>query len=186
MSAHPEIRSVRLVGSRAEGRARPTSDWDFAVETIDFPRAAAALTELVAPLEPLVAHWDRLSDSACFMLILAGPTKVDLIFPDQPHVREPPWRPSRSNLVDVYRHFWDWMLWLSGKASRRQPRPRRRRAGEALPPSLGSTRCKETRDLDRSCGRDLRAPEEQARASLLDPGASGRRVRRDAGYRAGT
>lgn len=27
----------------------------------------------------------------CFMLILRGPIKVDLIFADQPHMSEPPW-----------------------------------------------------------------------------------------------
>jgi len=31
---HPSIRSVRLIGSRAEGRAHELSDWDFAVRPV--------------------------------------------------------------------------------------------------------------------------------------------------------
>jgi len=115
LSAAPAIRGVELVGSRAEGRAHDQSDWDFIVRTDDFASVAAALPGLLAPFEPLAAQWDRLSDTECFMLILPGPVKVDLIFPDQPHQPEPPWQPTRENLVGIDRHFWDWTLWLAGK-----------------------------------------------------------------------
>lgn len=109
------MRSIELAGSRATGRARPDSDWDFLVETRDFDAVAAALPELLAPLEPLAEQWDRLSDEQCWMLILRGPVKVDLIFPEEPHVHEPPWVPSADNLDAVDAHLWDWLLWLGSK-----------------------------------------------------------------------
>ena len=49
------------------------------------------------------------------MLILRGPAKVDLIFPDEPHDNEPPWEPNAANLDAIDAHFWDWMLWLRSK-----------------------------------------------------------------------
>jgi predicted nucleotidyltransferase len=112
---HPEVRGIRLAGSRATGQARPDSDWDFLVEARDFDAVAAALPELLAPLEPLAAQWDRLSDEQCWMLILRGPVKVDLIFPRKPHVHEPPWVPSAENLGAIDAHLWDWLLWLRSK-----------------------------------------------------------------------
>jgi hypothetical protein len=109
------VRSIRLVGSRATGRARPHSDWDFRVEARHFDAVAGALPELLAPLEPLAEQWDRLSDEQCWMLILRGPVKVDLIFPEHPHVHEPPWVPSADNLEAIDAHLWDWLLWLRSK-----------------------------------------------------------------------
>jgi hypothetical protein len=49
------------------------------------------------------------------MLILRGPVKVDLIFPDEPHLDDPPWQPDADNLNALDAHFWDWMLWLHSK-----------------------------------------------------------------------
>jgi hypothetical protein len=112
---HPKVSGFELVGSRAEGRATELSDWDFRVDTDEFAAVAAALPGLVAPLEPLAAQWDRLSAYWCYMLIVAGPAKVDLIFANEPHTDEPPWRPSRDNLAELDAHFWDWMLWLNAK-----------------------------------------------------------------------
>jgi predicted nucleotidyltransferase len=114
VSPHPAVERVELVGSRAEGRATEWSDWDFEVRARDFASAAEALPDLLAPLEPLVQQWDRLSDEWCWMLILRGPVKVDLIFPD-PHENEPPWEPGPETLRGIDDHFWDWMLWLRGK-----------------------------------------------------------------------
>ena len=60
-------------------------------------------------------QWDRLSETWCWMLILRGPVKVDLIFPEEPHLDDPPWRPDADNLAALDAHFWDWMLWLRAK-----------------------------------------------------------------------
>lgn len=94
------------------------SDWDFAVTTTDFSAVAPALPELLAPLEPLAQQWDRLSERFCWMLMLRGPTKVDLIFVEEPHAPEPPWELSAENLDSMDAHFWDWMLWLRGKRAK--------------------------------------------------------------------
>jgi predicted nucleotidyltransferase len=115
VSPHPAVRRIELVGSRAEGRATEWSDWDFAVETSDFDAVAAALPELLEPLEPLAQQWDRLSAEQCWMLILAGPLKVDLIFGDEPHAPEGPWEVRSDALAGIDDHFWDWMLWLRAK-----------------------------------------------------------------------
>jgi hypothetical protein len=113
--SHPHIREVHLVGSRAAGTAVPLSDWDFAVESDDFAGVAADLPDLVSRLEPLAQQWDRLSPHQCFMLILAGPAKIDLLFLDQPHEPEPPWEARPETLAGIDEHFWDWALWLAAK-----------------------------------------------------------------------
>jgi len=106
---------VELCGSRASGTAGRYSDWDFRVATHDFAVFASELPGLVQGLDPLVEQWDRLSDEACFMLIVRGPAKVDLIFPDVPHDHEPPWVVDSSTLSGIDEHFWDWVLWLTSK-----------------------------------------------------------------------
>lgn len=111
----PAVRSVQLVGSRAEGRATDRSDWDFRIEVDDFTAVAKALPALCRSLDPLAQQWDRLSPHQCYMLILPGPVKVDLIFANEPHRDEPPWVPSAGNLSQIDAHFWDWMLWLWSK-----------------------------------------------------------------------
>jgi nucleotidyltransferase-like protein len=115
VAPHPAVRRIELAGSRAEGRATELSDWDFLVETDHFEDLAAELPALIAGLEPLAQQWDRLSPSWCYMLILRGPVKVDLIFPEEPHLEDPPWRPDGENLAAVDAHFWDWVLWLRSK-----------------------------------------------------------------------
>jgi predicted nucleotidyltransferase len=115
VSPHPAVERIGLVGSRAEGRATRWSDWDFGVRARDFDALSAALPELLAPLEPLVQQWDRLSDHQCWMLILPGPVKVDLIFKDEPHVKEGPWKVGPDTLSGIDDHFWDWALWLRSK-----------------------------------------------------------------------
>jgi predicted nucleotidyltransferase len=113
---HPAVRDVRLVGSRAEGRANAHSDWDFVVETDDFAAVAPAMAKLCEPLAPLAQQRDRLSDTFCWMVIVPGPHKLDFIFAE-PHEHEPPWRPAADNLVALDAHFWDWALWLSSKVA---------------------------------------------------------------------
>jgi hypothetical protein len=109
------VRAVELVGSRATGSATPLSDWDFEVETDDFASVARALPELVTSLDPLAQQWDRISDYPCYMLMLTGPVKVDLIFPGEPYESLPPWTVSGETLDGIDQHFWDWILWLASK-----------------------------------------------------------------------
>ena len=111
---HAAVRRVRFVGSRATGNATKYSDWDFAVETDDFPAVARDIESLSRDLRPLAQQWDRLSDTQCWMLMLPGPTKLDFIF-TEPHDQEPPWQPNADNLAAIDQHFWDWALWLHSK-----------------------------------------------------------------------
>jgi hypothetical protein len=112
---HANVRAVELVGSRATGSATPLSDWDFEVETDDFASVARSLPKLVAPLDPLAQQWDRISDYPCYMLMLTGPVKVDLIFPGEPYESLPPWTVTPDTLDGIDQHFWDWILWLASK-----------------------------------------------------------------------
>lgn len=109
------ISNVELCGSRASGTAGRYSDWDFRVSTQDFAALASELPDLVRALDPLVEQWDRLSDEACYMLIVSGPAKVDLIFADVFHHHEPPWVVEARTLSGIDDHFWDWVLWLTAK-----------------------------------------------------------------------
>jgi hypothetical protein len=115
LSPHPAVRELRLVGSRAEGRAHRLSDWDFAVETDDFDLVARDLPALVATLRPLAEQWDRYSSYPCYMLILRGPVKVDLLFLGEPWESPGTWNPTAETLEALDRHFWDWILWLEQK-----------------------------------------------------------------------
>jgi len=118
VSPHPAVRRIELIGSRAEGRETPSSDWDFGVWTSDFTALSEALPGLLAPLEPLAQLWDPLSTEQCWMLILTGPVKIDLIFPDETHDKGGPWTVGPDTLAAIDDHFWDWMLWLRGKVAR--------------------------------------------------------------------
>jgi predicted nucleotidyltransferase len=115
LEKHPAVRETRLGGSRAAGRAHELSDWDFLVLTGDFPAVAGDLHELVAPLGPLSELWDPYSDVACYMLMLRGPTKIDLIFPSEKREWSPAWEPRPGTLETIDTHFWDWILWLEQK-----------------------------------------------------------------------
>jgi hypothetical protein len=112
---HPHVRSVELVGSRVTGSATSLSDWDFEVKTDDFGAVARAIPGLVSPLDPLAQQWDRISDYPCYMLMLKGPAKVDLIFPGEPYESLPPWTVGVETLDPIDQHFWDWILWLASK-----------------------------------------------------------------------
>jgi len=117
LSSDARITEVELTGSRARGRATPLSDWDFAVTAAEFDDVRNALPETVGPLHPVVAQWDRLGRTWCYMLILAGPAKVDLLF-GRPHQPAGPWQVNASTLAGVDDHFWDWALWLRSKLGR--------------------------------------------------------------------
>lgn len=115
LSHHPAVKSVTLVGSRAQGSPTPLSDWDFKVDTDNFGKLASDLPGLVSDLDPLARMWDPITGGeSCYMLILDGPTKVDLIF-DHPHTNDPPWTVSSRTLRAIDDHFWDWTLWLCAK-----------------------------------------------------------------------
>lgn len=115
---HPDVRSVELVGSRATGSPTSLSDWDFEVRTDDFASVARALPELVTPLDPLAQQWDRISEYPCYMLLLRGPAKLDLIFPDEPYESLPPWTVTAETLDGIDQHVWDWILWLASKGEK--------------------------------------------------------------------
>lgn len=115
LERHPAVRAVRLVGSRGAGRAHAFSDWDFLVLTDDFPSVERDLHELVAPLRPLSEQWDPYSHHACYMLMLRGPRKIDLIFPSEKRRWAPAWDPRPDTLEAIERHFWDWIVWLEQK-----------------------------------------------------------------------
>jgi hypothetical protein len=115
LGGHPLIDSVRLAGSRSTCTAHELSDWDFAVETSDLSSLKEDLPALVEPLDPLVGQWDPYANHAAYMLILRGPTKIDLAFFDEPRAWAPPWDVSRETLIAVDHHFWDWILWLEQK-----------------------------------------------------------------------
>jgi hypothetical protein len=117
LSSGSGIEAVELTGSRARDQATPLSDWDFAVTTLGFEKIRDALPEMVEPLHPVVAQWDRLSRTWCYMLILPGPAKVDLLF-DRPHRLKEPWQVNASTLAGIDDHFWDWSLWLRSKLAR--------------------------------------------------------------------
>ena len=108
------IQSVDPTGSRARGEANQLSDWDFKIETLDFLGVASGLRALVYPLRPIAQQWDRLSEHACYMLMLSGVGKVDLIF-DAPRELSPPWEVSAETLQGIDDHFWDWTIWLAAK-----------------------------------------------------------------------
>jgi hypothetical protein len=115
LGKHSLVEGVQLTGSRASGTTHDLSDWDFLVHTSDFSRLADELPDLAEPLRPIAAQWDRYSDHACYMLMLRGPTKVDLIFPDERQSWADAWQPSAATLTAIDAHFWDWILWLEQK-----------------------------------------------------------------------
>jgi Nucleotidyltransferase domain len=111
------VSSVVLGGSRAGGRATELSDWDVYVEG-EPEEMMAEIPALVASLGPLAAFWEPLSEEAGYMVVMDGPTKID-VFPlgARRHV-QPPWRLDADSLPAIDAHFWDWTLWLGGKSLR--------------------------------------------------------------------
>src|SRR5205823_6651424 len=94
LEAHPAVTSVELVGSRATGRTHRLSDWELSVQADDFALISADLPGLVAPLRPLHHFWDPCGRHWAYMVILPGPTKLDLSLFDEPHEYAPPSRAS--------------------------------------------------------------------------------------------
>jgi hypothetical protein len=116
--AHSAVRDVRLTGSRARGDATELSGWDYQVAADDFGGIARDLPGLLGRFDPLAAQWDRLRDHECYLLVVDGPAKIDLIFADVSRSWYPPWRVGPDTLPGIDAHFWDWMLRLAGKRRR--------------------------------------------------------------------
>lgn len=115
LQQHPAIRHVELAGSRARGDANVLSDWDFVVETDDPQTLRRYVSNVLKQLDPLVEQWDRLSEHWCYMLILRGGVKVDIILEEMTQDQEPPWQLTRETLAAIDAHFWDWIVWLGSK-----------------------------------------------------------------------
>jgi hypothetical protein len=89
-----------------DGAGGEWSDWDFLLRTDDFSLASHSLPQACLGLGPVIAQWDRLSPIWCYLLLLAGPVKVDLLL-DEPHPPEPPWQVRPTTLAGIDDHFWE-------------------------------------------------------------------------------
>lgn len=117
IAAHPEVASVRLGGSRGRGEPVPLSDWDLEITTRHGHAVVRDLPDIAQRVQPIAAQWERLADHACYMLMLRGGVKVDLIL-DVPQRLEPPWEARPDTLQGIDQHFWDWIVWLAAKDQR--------------------------------------------------------------------
>jgi predicted nucleotidyltransferase len=113
------VTSVTLGGSRERGRATELSDWDFYLAG-DAEAMMAEIPVVIASFEPLAAFWEPLAEEAGYMVVLDGPTKVDVFPLGGRRSIQPPWVVSADTLVQIDGHFWDWSLWLGGKTLRRE------------------------------------------------------------------
>jgi predicted nucleotidyltransferase len=114
------VSSVILGGSRARGVATELSDWDIYLEG-DPDGMLEEIPRLVDRFEPLAAFWEPLAEQAGYMVVMDGPTKVDIFPIGATRQLQPPWLLSADTLASIDAHFWDWTLWLGGKALRGQP-----------------------------------------------------------------
>ena len=117
VAAHPAVTGVEFAGSRSRGTHDELSDWDFAVETSDFDAVARDMPSLVAPLEPLGQQWEPLGHFPAYQVLMRGPTKVEYLFLNETQSAMPSMRPSPDTLAAINTHFWDWIWWLTTKAS---------------------------------------------------------------------
>jgi hypothetical protein len=90
------------------------------VHTSSFEDAAVGVIRAAATLDPppLAVFFDPLGTRPNLTVLLDGPVKVDLIFPDVPFEPAEPWGVSADTLPKVDAHFWDWILWLAAKRAR--------------------------------------------------------------------
>ncbi len=117
LADHPAVTSVEFAGSRSRGTHDVLSDWDFAVETSDFTALACDLPALVAPLKPLSQQWEPMGHFPVYQVLLRGPTKIEYLFLGQSQDPAPPSVPTRDTLESINTHFWDWIWWLTTRAS---------------------------------------------------------------------
>jgi len=99
--------------------ATELSDWDIYLEG-DPAGMLEEIPRLVASFRPLAAFWEPLSTEAGYMVVLDGPTKVDIFALGATRRIQPPWVLRADTLASIDGHFWDWTLWLGGKALRGQ------------------------------------------------------------------
>lgn len=111
------VSAVVLGGSRAEKRATELSDWDLYVRG-DPLGMVAEIPGLVDSFAPLAAFWEPLAEAAGYMVVMDGPTKVDIFPIGATRAIQPPWTLSDGTLVSIDGHFWDWTLWLGSKSLR--------------------------------------------------------------------
>jgi hypothetical protein len=109
------VSAVVLGGSRARKTATELSDWDIYLEG-DPERMMEEIPPLIASFGPLAAFWEPLAEPAGYMVVMDGPTKVDIFPVGATRQVQPPWVPSADTLASIDAHFWDWTLWLGGKA----------------------------------------------------------------------
>ena len=117
LAGHPAVKSVEFAGSRSRGTHEQLSDWDFAVETSDFDALARDMPALVAPLDPLGQQWEPMGHFPVYQVFLRGPTKIEYLFLEQSQDPMSPLEPGRDTLPAINTHFWDWIWWLTTKAS---------------------------------------------------------------------
>lgn len=117
ISGHPAVQSVAFAGSRSRGTHEELSDWDFAVETSDFETLARDMPALVASLDPLGQQWEPMGHFPVYQVFLRGPTKIEYLFLDRAQDPLPPLEPAADTLPAINTHFWDWIWWLTTKAS---------------------------------------------------------------------
>ena len=84
------VSGISLGGSRAKDYATRLSDWDLYLNG-EPARLMAELPGLVAPLRPLAAFWEPLSEDAGYMMVMDGPVKVDLFPVGGRRSLQPPW-----------------------------------------------------------------------------------------------
>jgi hypothetical protein len=113
---HPRVSAVTLVGSRAENTATPLSDWDFVIESPEPQSVFEDLPLVIASFDPLGAFWDPLADThRNYIVMFPSLVTLDLHL-DLPPPTHSPWTISRETLPAIDTHFWNWTLWLKGKA----------------------------------------------------------------------
>ena len=117
LAGHPAVKSVEFAGSRSRGTHEELSDWDFAVETADFDALARDMPALVAPLDPLGQQWEPMGHFPVYQVFLRGPTKIEYLFLEHSQNPMPPRQPGKDTLPAINTHFWDWIWWLTTKAS---------------------------------------------------------------------
>jgi hypothetical protein len=117
LEASRHVSSVLPAGSRARGTATELSDWDLCLKG-DREGMMTEVPALIASFGPLAAFWEPLAEQAGYMAVMDGPVKVDVFPIGARRQIQPPWVLSADTLVAIDGHFWDWSLWLGGKALR--------------------------------------------------------------------